>query len=70
MQIRLLVSARDSGSAFDLRCQIREHMINFIASHYPDALPRMRAELSSRNQPDALDTLIDGAPGEPLKGQP
>lgn len=64
MQIRLLVSARDSGSAFDLRCQIREHMIGFIASNYPEALPRLRAEVSSRNRPEALDTIIDGAPGE------
>ncbi|WP_343587576.1 mechanosensitive ion channel domain-containing protein [Herbaspirillum sp.] len=64
MQVRLLVSARDSGSAFDLRCQIREHMIGFIASNYPDALPRLRAEVSPRNQPEALDTIIDGAPGE------
>ncbi|ALU87288.1 mechanosensitive ion channel protein [Herbaspirillum rubrisubalbicans M1] len=64
MQVRLLVSARDSGSAFDLRCQIREHMISFIATHYPDALPRLRADVSARNQPDALDTVIDGPPGE------
>jgi hypothetical protein len=64
MQVRLLVSARDSGSAFDLRCQIREHMIGFIASNYPEALPRLRAEVSSRNRPEALDTIIDGAPGE------
>ncbi len=64
MQVRLLVSARDSGSAFDLRCQIREHMIGFIASNYPDALPRLRAEVSPRNQPEALESIIDGAPGE------
>ena len=45
MQLRLLVSARDSGSAFDLRCAIREAMLGFIARDYPESLPRLRAAL-------------------------
>lgn len=45
MQLRLLVSARDSGTAFDLRCAIREAMLAFIAGNYPDSLPRLRAAL-------------------------
>ncbi len=48
MQLRLLVSARDSGSAFDLRCLIREHMIAFIAREYPHALPQLRAQVMER----------------------
>lgn len=68
MQIRLLVSAVDSGSAFDLRCQIREHMIGFIAQHYPEALPRLRTAVDplqmQKNDPDALHTIIDGSPQE------
>ncbi|TWC65086.1 mechanosensitive ion channel family protein [Herbaspirillum sp. SJZ099] len=66
MQIRLLVSAADSGSAFELRCQIREHMIDFIAKHYPHALPRLRAEVQAHNDPDAdaPGAIIDGSPRE------
>jgi small-conductance mechanosensitive channel len=65
MQLRLLVSAVDSGSAFDLRCQIREHMIGFIAKNHPHALPRLRAEVEPKgNHADALDTIIDGPPGQ------
>jgi small-conductance mechanosensitive channel len=64
MQVRLLVSAIDSGSAFDLRCQIREHMIAYIAENYPQALPRLRAEVESRNDPDALQAIVDGSPKE------
>ncbi|MFJ3047301.1 mechanosensitive ion channel family protein [Herbaspirillum chlorophenolicum] len=64
MQIRLLVSAADSGSAFELRCQIREHMIAFIAKNYPHALPRLRAEVQARNDPDAPGAIIDGSPKE------
>jgi small-conductance mechanosensitive channel len=47
MQLRLLVSAKDSGTAFDLRCAIREAMLAFIAQQYPDSLPRLRAALDA-----------------------
>src|SRR5690606_25254349 len=39
IQIRVLVSSSDSGKNFDLRCYIREKMVNFIACNYPDGLP-------------------------------
>jgi len=42
MQVRLLVSARSSGDLFDLRCAVRERMIAFLATHHPEALPRVR----------------------------
>jgi small-conductance mechanosensitive channel len=45
MQLRALVSADDSGRAWDLRCRVREGLIHFIQSEYPEFLPRMRAEL-------------------------
>jgi small-conductance mechanosensitive channel len=45
LQVRLLVSARNSGDAFDLRCIVRERMLDFLARQYPQALPRTRAEL-------------------------
>lgn len=47
MQVRLLVSAKDSGTAFELRCAIREAMIAYCARHYPDGLPRLRASFDS-----------------------
>jgi small-conductance mechanosensitive channel len=37
--IRMIMSARNAGEAFDLRCEIRESMINFIQAHFPEALP-------------------------------
>jgi len=42
MQVRCLVSARDAGSVFDLRCEVREKMIAFLRENHPDALPRNR----------------------------
>ena len=69
MQVRMLVSAQNSGSAFDLRCAIRESMIAFIAEHHPEALPRLRSaidpvELTPSTAADAemQDRILDGAP--------
>ena len=42
MQVRILVSARDSGRAFDLRCKIREGVLAFLAREHPDCLPMVR----------------------------
>ena len=42
MEIRCLGSARNASDLFDLRCIIRERMIIFIQSNYPDAFPRTR----------------------------
>lgn len=45
LELRLLVSAADSGKAWDLRCLLREQMVAFIQAHYPASLPRVRAEI-------------------------
>ena len=42
MQIRVLVSALDSGRAFDLRCKVREALIAWIAREHPQCLPSIR----------------------------
>jgi small-conductance mechanosensitive channel len=44
MQIRVLATAADSGSAWDLRCEVREKLIDFIQKTHPDHLPRIRGE--------------------------
>ncbi|WP_231993258.1 mechanosensitive ion channel family protein [Mitsuaria sp. 7] len=43
MQIRVLVSAKDSGKAFDLRCELREGLIAWLQKTHPQSLPRVRA---------------------------
>ncbi|WP_255501766.1 mechanosensitive ion channel family protein [Olivibacter sp. SDN3] len=45
MEIRCLMSCRNSGNAFDLRCYVREEMIAFIKEHYPDSLAKTRISL-------------------------
>lgn len=41
-EIRFLVSADDSGKAWDLRCYLRERLIKFIQQNYPESLPKHR----------------------------
>jgi small-conductance mechanosensitive channel len=48
MEIRTLVSARNSSDAFDLRCFIRENLITFIQKNYPESLPKLRTDFSSK----------------------
>ena len=42
MTVRALMSALNSGQAFDLRCFVRERLIAFIQKEYPDCLPKVR----------------------------
>jgi hypothetical protein len=45
MQLRALVSSADSGRNWDLRCRVREGLIQFIQEHYPGCLPQIRIDL-------------------------
>jgi hypothetical protein len=45
IQVRALMSAADSGTAWDLRCEVREKLLEFIQKNYPQCLPRNRNEL-------------------------
>jgi len=44
MQVRVLCTAATSGLAFDLRCSVREGLIDFMQREYPQHLPKMRIE--------------------------
>jgi small-conductance mechanosensitive channel len=57
VELRALADARDSGTAWDLRCLIREQMIAFIRDRYPNALPRARVELERDGGTAALPAL-------------
>lgn len=45
VEIRILVSAKNSPTAWDLRVFIREKMIDYIQKNYPECLPRTRVIL-------------------------
>ncbi|GAB4000374.1 mechanosensitive ion channel [Spirosoma daeguense] len=49
--IRVLMSAKDAPSAFDLRCHLREKLITFLRDEYPQSLPQTRLLLAEEMKP-------------------
>jgi small-conductance mechanosensitive channel len=45
IELRALMSAEDASLAWTLRCHVREKLVDFIRKNYPQALPKLRAEL-------------------------
>lgn len=50
MVVRALMSARNSGETFDLRCLVREKLIEFIVNEHPEALPATRVEETAQTK--------------------
>lgn len=53
VEVRFLMSARNSSQAFDLRCYVREEMIAFIRENYPESLPKTRLEYTGNTTGEA-----------------
>lgn len=45
LELRALVSARDGGEAWNLRCEVREKLVRYLQENHPESLPRLRAEV-------------------------
>ena len=60
VQLRALVSAGNSGQAWDLRCEVREKLIAFLQTEFPHALPRQRAEIIGSPREDHADQAFRG----------
>jgi small-conductance mechanosensitive channel len=48
IEIRALASAADASIAWDLRCEIRERLVEFLQRQYPECLPRLRGVIDTR----------------------
>lgn len=46
MRLRVLVAAPNADTAWELRCELREKLIEYLQSSFPDCLPRVRAEVA------------------------
>jgi small-conductance mechanosensitive channel len=64
MEIRALISARDSGNAWNLRCELREKMLAFLKAEHPQSLPRQRSDVSVTL--DARNLPKENAPAGPV----
>jgi small-conductance mechanosensitive channel len=63
IQLRALASATDAPSAWDLRCEIREKLVTFIQSRFPESLPKLRASIDA--PPRANPPSVPVAPTMP-----
>ncbi|MCF0064958.1 mechanosensitive ion channel family protein [Dyadobacter chenwenxiniae] len=59
MVVRALMSARNSSQTFDLRCLVREKMIEFISQEYPEALPSHRIEEVQKQESMLPETKLN-----------
>jgi hypothetical protein len=71
MKVRALVSAADAPRLWDLRCYVREHLVNWVRTNHPSAMPRLRAELTSVDDLAAAERLtqpgvVGGVGSRPL----
>jgi len=48
IEIRALMSAVDSPTAWNLRCEVREKLLEFMQKRFPESLPKTRVELKDK----------------------
>ena len=53
VEIRALMSALDSPTAWDLRVLVREKLITFLQENYPESLPHTRLYIKNMNDQEA-----------------
>lgn len=58
MEIRALMSTRDSSIGWDLRVFIREKLITFIQDNYPESLPKTRVEMHSDKPQASIPQVV------------
>lgn len=64
VELRALMSARDAPTAWNLRCEVREKLIEFVQTNYPDGLPKLRAEIQESEKEKVLPMASDMAKQE------
>jgi len=58
VELRALMSAEDASLAWNLRCHVREKLVEFVRTNYPHALPRLRAELNPLPDVEASEACV------------
>jgi small-conductance mechanosensitive channel len=66
VELRALASARTGSATFDLRCLVREQLIDYIAREHRHALPRRRQGLPDDAEPSVMQVETPHVqPGKP-----
>jgi small-conductance mechanosensitive channel len=70
IQLRALASAGSADDEFDLRCEIREQLINFLQKEYPTALPHGRGESPRADTRGTTSEAVRAARGPKERQRP
>ena len=73
VQLRLLVTSQNASLNWDLRCKVREALVDFMQREYPQFLPLTRAELTLSPKPGSAaetDVVQAFSPARPLPSPP
>ncbi|MDB5818860.1 MAG: MscS Mechanosensitive ion channel [Rhizobacter sp.] len=70
MQLRVLVTAADSSKAWDLRCKVREALVDFMQREYPQFLPINRVTLDEPSMGKSMADVLPAVPPAPLMPGP
>ena len=66
MQIRFVMSSPDSSRSWNLECELREKMITYLQERYPEALPRVRAEMVPSSLATVHEDTATNSPVQPI----
>jgi small-conductance mechanosensitive channel len=56
VEIRILATAGTAPEVFDIRCEIRERLLSFLQSQYPNSFPKVRTSLMRQSLSDRVET--------------
>lgn len=70
LQVRVLASASSAGRLFDLRCFVREKMVEYLHTHHPDSLPRTRNDVRTEAGAALTGAAAGSAPSAPAPSTP
>ena len=73
VQLRLLVTSQNASLNWDLRCKVREALVDFMQREYPQFLPLARSELTLSPKPGSAaetDVVQAFSPARPLPSPP
>jgi small-conductance mechanosensitive channel len=70
MQLRVLVTAADSSQAWDLRCKVREALVDFMQREYPQFLPINRVTLDEPSMGKSTADMLPPVPTAPTMPGP
>ena len=70
IEVRAIMSANSSGQTFDLRCEVREKIIDFLQREHPYALPHQRSEIGLTGANTVRVAAPDAPPETPPPAKP